>query len=89
MHAYGGAKVGMARALKSIAGEGRVPLAVAMIGTKGKNLCGRMRFAAGHRYHCGHQGGTTAIGRQRTTERWICCFHVGKGGTTNQFNRVP
>ena len=42
MHAYGGAKVGMAHALKSIAGEGWVPLAVAMMGTKGKILvCGR------------------------------------------------
>ena len=33
IHAYGGAKVGMAR---SIAVEGWVPLAVAMVGTKGK-----------------------------------------------------
>ena len=36
IHAYGGAKVGMAEALRSIAVEGFVPLAVAMVGTKGK-----------------------------------------------------
>ena len=36
IHAYGGAKVGMAQALRSIAVEGWVPLAVAMVGTKGK-----------------------------------------------------
>ena len=36
IHAYGGAKVGMAAALRSIAVEGWVPLAVAMVGTKGK-----------------------------------------------------
>ena len=36
MHAYGGAKTGMAQALQSIANEGWVPLAAAMVGTKGK-----------------------------------------------------
>ena len=36
IHAYGGAKVGMAAALRSIAVEGWVPFAVAMVGTKGK-----------------------------------------------------
>ena len=36
IHAYGGAKLGMAEALRSIAVEGWVPLAVAMVGTKGK-----------------------------------------------------
>ena len=36
IHAYGGAKVGMAAALRSIAVEGWVRLAVAMVGTKGK-----------------------------------------------------
>ena len=36
IHAYGGAKVGMAQALRSIAVEGWVPLAVAMVGTKKK-----------------------------------------------------
>ena len=36
IHAYGGAKVGMAQALRSIAVEGWVPLAAAMVGTKGK-----------------------------------------------------
>ena len=34
MHAYGGAKSGMA--LQSIASEGWIPLAAAMVGTKGK-----------------------------------------------------
>ena len=33
MHAYGGAKVGMERSLASIAPEGWVPLAAAMLGT--------------------------------------------------------
>ena len=36
MHAYGGAKVGMAQALQSIASEGWIPLAAAMVGTVGK-----------------------------------------------------
>ena len=36
MHAYGGAKIGMAQALRSIASEGWVPLAAAMVGTIGK-----------------------------------------------------
>ena len=36
IHAYGGAKVRTAEALRSIAVEGWVPLAVAMVGTKGK-----------------------------------------------------
>ena len=36
MHAYGGAKIGMAQALRSIASEGWVPLAAAMVGTVGK-----------------------------------------------------
>ena len=36
MHAYGGAKIGMAQALRSIAGDGWVPLAAAMVGATGK-----------------------------------------------------
>ena len=36
MHAYGGAKIGMAQALQSIASEGWIPLAAAMVGTVGK-----------------------------------------------------
>ena len=36
MHVYGGAKIGMAQALQSIASEGWVPLAAAMVGTVGK-----------------------------------------------------
>ena len=36
MHAYGGAKVGMERSLASIAPEGWVPLAAAMLGTPDK-----------------------------------------------------
>ena len=36
MHAYGGAKSGMAQALQSIASEGWIPLAAAMVGTIGK-----------------------------------------------------
>ena len=36
MHAYGGAKVGMENALKSIASEGWLPMAAAMLGTAGK-----------------------------------------------------
>ena len=36
MHAYGGAKSGMAQALQSIASEGWIPLAAAMVGTVGK-----------------------------------------------------
>ena len=36
MHAYGGAKTGMAQALQSIASEGWIPLAAAMVGTVGK-----------------------------------------------------
>ena len=36
MHAYGGAKVGMERSLASIAAEGWIPMAVAMLGTAGK-----------------------------------------------------
>ena len=36
MHAYGGAKSGMAQALQSIASEGWIPLAAAMVGTSGK-----------------------------------------------------
>ena len=36
MHAYGGAKIGMAQALHSIAREGWIPLAAAMVGTVGK-----------------------------------------------------
>ena len=36
MHAYGGAKFGMAQALQSIASEGWIPLAAAMVGTVGK-----------------------------------------------------
>ena len=35
MHAYGGAKSGMAQALQSIASEGWIPLAAAMVGTSG------------------------------------------------------
>ena len=35
MHAYGGAKSGMAQALQSIASEGWIPLAAAMVGTVG------------------------------------------------------
>ena len=36
MHAYGGAKSGMAQALQSIASEGWIPLAAAMVGTSDK-----------------------------------------------------
>ena len=36
MHAYGGAKSGMAQALQSIASEGWIPLAAAMVVTSGK-----------------------------------------------------
>ena len=36
MHAYGGAKTGMERALASIASEGWLPMAAAMLGTVGK-----------------------------------------------------
>ena len=36
MHAYGGAKVGMARSLASIASEGWLPMAAAMLGTADK-----------------------------------------------------
>ena len=36
MHAYGGAKAGMARSLASIAAEGWIPMAAAMLGTAGK-----------------------------------------------------
>ena len=36
MHAYGGAKIEMAKALQSIASEGWIPLAAAMVGTVGK-----------------------------------------------------
>ena len=42
MHAYGGAKIGMAQALRSIANEGWVPLAAAMVGTTSKKPCGRI-----------------------------------------------
>ena len=36
MHAYGGAKVGMERSLASIAAEGWIPMAAAMLGTAEK-----------------------------------------------------
>ena len=36
MHAYGGAKTGMAQALQSIASESWLPLAAAMVGTRDK-----------------------------------------------------
>ena len=36
MHAYGGAKAGMERSLASIAAEGWIPMAAAMLGTAGK-----------------------------------------------------
>ena len=36
MHAYGGAKTGMAEALRSIASEGWLPFAAAMVGAQGK-----------------------------------------------------
>ena len=36
MHAYGGAKVGMERSLASIAPEGWLPMAAAMLGTVDK-----------------------------------------------------
>ena len=36
MHAYGGAKVGMERSLASIAAEGWIPMAAAMLGTVDK-----------------------------------------------------
>ena len=36
MHAYGGAKTGMERALATIAPEGWIPMAAAMLGTVGK-----------------------------------------------------
>ena len=36
MHAYGGAKAGMEKALASIASEGWLPMAAAMLGTEGK-----------------------------------------------------
>ena len=36
MHAYGGAKVGMERSLSSIAAEGWIPMAAAMLGTAAK-----------------------------------------------------
>ena len=36
MHAYGGAKVGMERSLSSIAAEGWIPMAAAMLGTEAK-----------------------------------------------------
>ena len=38
MHAYGGAKTGMAQALQSIASEGWLPLAAAMIGRRARRL---------------------------------------------------
>ena len=45
MHVYGGAKSGMAQALQSIASEGWIPLAAAMVGTIGKPpLCVKNRF---------------------------------------------
>ena len=50
MHAYGGAKVGMERSLASIAPEGWVPLAAAMLGTPDKPpmwACVGFRLVAG------------------------------------------
>ena len=50
MHAYGGAKVGMERSLASIAPEGWVPLAAAMLGTPDKPpmwACAGLRPVAG------------------------------------------
>ena len=58
MHAYGGAKTGMAQALQSIASEGWIPLAAAMVAgasSPGTSRCGfapLMLETVGH-YVCG------------------------------------
>ena len=72
IHAYG-AKVGMVQALRSIAVEGWVSLAVVMVDTKGKKSMWtdlELRPVTG-----GRQGSRLAA-------------HVGKSGTTNQCRSV-
>ena len=46
MHAYGGAKAGMDKALASIAPEGWLPMAAAMLGLRANRQCGQMLGSA-------------------------------------------
>ena len=79
MHAYGGAKSGMAQALQSIASEGWIPLAAAMVGTIGKQPL------------WADLGLRPVVLRWTSsldlvpcnTEMWHCSFHAGNGGTSS------
>ncbi len=81
MHAYGGAKIGMAQALRSIANEGWVPLAAAMVGTKGKSP---MWADMGLRPVIGTTVDIKVAPQPWKTESWTCCSPVGEGGTISQ-----
>ena len=85
MHAYGGAKVGMAQALRSIANEGWIALAVAMVGTKGKKP---MWADMGLRPVIVPLWTSRFRPSLWRTEKWICCSPAGNGGTINQFRNV-
>ena len=81
IHAYGGAKVGMAQALRSIAVEGWVPLAVAMVGTKGKKPSGQTWGYV--RSLVPRWTSRSCLSHWRTGKSTYCS-HAGKSGTTNQ-----
>ena len=83
MHAYGGAKNGMAQALQSIASEGWIPLAAAMVGT---SALGRSRITP----RGGAPRWTSSWGLVPwNTEMWLCFSHAGNGGTLRPLLTVP
>ena len=83
MHAYGGAKIGMAQALRSIASEDWVPLAAAMVGTIGKKP---MWADLGLRPVAGT---TVDIKISPQPLERTCCSPVGGGGITGRYQEVP
>ena len=86
MHAYGGAKIGMAQALRSIASEGWIPLAAAMVGTVGKEP---MWADFGLRPVVGTTVDIKIAPHPLEHRSWSCYSPVGGGGITVRYQEVP
>ena len=85
MHAYGGAKTGMAQALQSIASEGWIPLAAAMVGTVGKKP---MWTDLGLRPVVGTTVTLNFGPVPLSIRKWSCSYPVGNAGIMGRFQGV-
>ena len=86
MHAYGGAKVGMDRALASIATEGWIPMAAAMLGTADKPP---MWASAGLRPVAGTTIDFRVLPPVLSERECYLCYLVGNSGTQQVSRALP